>query len=139
MTKASEHAVVIGGTSGIGLATARRLAEAGATLAIVARDAERLEAARVAIGGDVHVYPCDLGNPEACEALAKRVLADLGRVDVLINNAGRSIRRAIENSYHRFHDYERLMRVNYFGAVRLMLAILPSMAARRAGHVVNIS
>jgi NAD(P)-dependent dehydrogenase (short-subunit alcohol dehydrogenase family) len=67
------------------------------------------------------------------------VLAQFGHVDVLINNAGKSIRRAIENSYDRFHDYERLMRVNYFGAVRLMLAFLPSMASRRSGHIVNVS
>jgi NAD(P)-dependent dehydrogenase (short-subunit alcohol dehydrogenase family) len=62
-----------------------------------------------------------------------------GSVDVLINNAGRSIRRGIESSYERFHDYERTMQLNYFGCLRTTLGLLPHMTARRSGHVVNIS
>jgi NAD(P)-dependent dehydrogenase (short-subunit alcohol dehydrogenase family) len=67
------------------------------------------------------------------------VLERHGRVDVLINNAGRSIRRSLDLSYDRFHDFERTMQLNYFGAVRLILAVLPEMRARHAGHIVNVS
>jgi NAD(P)-dependent dehydrogenase (short-subunit alcohol dehydrogenase family) len=71
--------------------------------------------------------------------MIEKVLADHGRVDVLINNAGRSIRRSIEASYERFHDFQRTMQLNYFGAVKLMLAVLPGMRERRRGHIINIS
>ena len=81
----------------------------------------------------------DIADPAQCEALIQRVVADHGGVDILINNAGRSIRRGIENSYERFHDYERLMQLNYFGCLRLTLGLLPGMAQRRSGHVINIS
>jgi len=86
-----------------------------------------------------HVYPADLGKPEDCELLAKRVLDDLGRVDVLINNAGHSIRRSLELEYDRFHDYERTMQLNYFGALKLILAFVPGMRERGDGQVVNVS
>ena len=69
----------------------------------------------------------------------RKIITDHGGVDILVNNAGRSIRRAIENSYDRFHDYERVMQLNYFGALRLTLGFLPGMAQRRSGHVVNVS
>lgn len=62
-----------------------------------------------------------------------------GGVDFLINNAGRSIRRAIEGSYDRFHDFERTMQLNYFGCLRVTMGFLPGMVAKRKGHVVNIS
>jgi NAD(P)-dependent dehydrogenase (short-subunit alcohol dehydrogenase family) len=69
----------------------------------------------------------------------KAVSEKHGGVDILINNAGRSIRRAIENSFDRFHDYERCMATNYFGAVRLTMGLLPAMIGKRRGHVINIS
>ena len=134
--------VRVGGLSGSGRATAVKLAAAGAKLILVARDLRKLEAAAAEIhgqGGQVSVYACDLTDAEASTALIAQLLGEHGHVDVLINNAGRSIRRAIENTYERLHDYERLMRINYFAAVRLTLGLLPSMAARGTGHVISIS
>ncbi len=134
--------VVTGGSSGIGQATAHRLAEAGAKVVIVARDPEKLEATRkeiVAKGGICHTYSCDLTDMAAIDVLAKKVLADQHGVDFLVNNAGRSIRRAVINSLDRFHDFERTMQLNYFGAVKLILAFLPAMVGKKRGHVINIS
>jgi NAD(P)-dependent dehydrogenase (short-subunit alcohol dehydrogenase family) len=134
--------VITGGSSGIGKATAMRVAEAGAIVVIVARDEARLAAMRETItgaGGTIFTYSADLSEDKSCEAVARQILSDHGRVDVLINNAGKSIRRAIENSYDRFHDYERLMRINYFAAVRFTLSLLPSMVERHSGHVISIS
>ena len=134
--------VVTGGSSGIGQATALKLAEAGATVLIVARDPEKLEATQKEIaakGGICHTYSCDLTDMATIDTLAKRVLADHGGVDFLINNAGRSIRRAVINSIDRFHDFERTMQLNYFGAVKLILAFLPSMVAKKRGQIINIS
>ncbi|HQU50730.1 MAG TPA: SDR family oxidoreductase [Casimicrobiaceae bacterium] len=134
--------VVTGGSSGIGQATAHRLADAGAKVVIVARDPEKLEATRneiVAKGGTCFTYSCDLTDMAAIDVLAKRVLADHHGVDFLVNNAGRSIRRAVINSLDRFHDFERTMQLNYFGAVKLILAFLPAMVGRKRGHVINIS
>jgi NAD(P)-dependent dehydrogenase (short-subunit alcohol dehydrogenase family) len=132
--------LITGGSSGIGLAAAERCAEAGARVLIAARDPEKLEAARAKLSGlgTVHAYACDIADPAACEAFAKQVLAEHGGVDYLVNNAGRSIRRAIDLSYDRFHDYERTMQLNYFAVVRLTMALLPSLL-ERGGHVVNIS
>ena len=134
--------VVTGGSSGIGRATALKLAEAGATVLIVARDPEKLEATRKEIadaGGKCFTYSCDLADMTAIEGTAKKILGDHGGVDYLINNAGRSIRRAVLNSLDRFHDFERTMQLNYFGAVKLILAFLPKMVERRRGHIINIS
>lgn len=134
--------LITGGSSGIGRATAVRVADSGGRVLLVARDAAKLEAVRAdlaARGGDVHAYSCDLTDAAATAALAQRVLAEHGGVDVLVNNAGRSIRRGIAHSYDRFHDYERLMQLNYFAAVRLTLALLPSMVERGRGHVINVS
>jgi len=134
--------VVTGGSSGIGQATAHKLAEAGAKVVIVARDPEKLETTRkeiTAAGGLCYTYSCDLADMNAIDALAKKVLADHGTVDFLVNNAGRSIRRAVINSIDRFHDFERTMQLNYFGPVRLVLAFLPKMVEQKHGHIINIS
>lgn len=134
--------VITGGSAGIGQATAFKIAEAGAVTVVVARKPEELAATRQAIekaGGICHTYECDLTDMAAVDGLVTRVLADHGGVDVLINNAGRSIRRSIALSYDRFHDFERTMQINYFGALRLTLGLLPSMTTRRRGHVINIS
>ena len=134
--------LITGGSSGIGLAAAERCAGAGAKVVIVARDPEKLEAARARIaerGGTVFIYQCDIADYLACDSLARQVLAEHGGVDVLVNNAGRSIRRSIDLSYDRFHDFERTMQLNYFAVVRLTMALMPAMLARGNGHVVNIS
>ncbi len=134
--------LITGGSSGIGRATALKVAEAGAHVLIVARDPRKLARVREEIearGGLVGVYSCDIAEPESCAKFIARVLADHGHVDILINNAGRSIRRGIEATYGRFHDYERLMRLNYFAAVRVTLGMLPAMVERRSGHIISIS
>jgi len=139
---ANKRVLITGGSSGIGRATALRLADAGATIIIVARDAQRLAATHAEIfarGGKAHTYACDITDPVACDVFVKQLLAEHGGVDILINNAGHSIRRSIAASYQRLHDFERLMNLNYFAAVRLTLALLPGMEARRSGHVVVIS
>ncbi|HXH02442.1 MAG TPA: SDR family oxidoreductase [Candidatus Competibacteraceae bacterium] len=134
--------VVTGASSGIGKATALKLAEAGAKVILVARDMEKLQQTLTEIevlGGTAHFYSADLSDMEACDRLVQQVLAEHGAVDVLVNNAGRSIRRAIEHSFDRFHDFERCMKLNYFGSLRLTLGLLPAMMARRNGHIINIS
>ena len=134
--------LITGASSGIGRASALAAARRGAEVVLVARRAEQLaevEAEITGAGGKAHAYPCDLTDGDAVDALVKAVLADLGAVDMLVNNAGRSIRRSVRLSTERFHDYERTMAVNYFGPVRLILGLLPSMAERRFGHIVNVT
>lgn len=133
--------LITGGSSGIGLAAAGRCVDAGAKVIIVARDADKLEEARASLAerGEVHAYQCDIADYAACDAFARRVLEEHGAVDVLVNNAGRSIRRSIDLSFDRFHDFERTIQLNYYAAIRLTMALLPSMLERRSGHVVNIS
>jgi NAD(P)-dependent dehydrogenase (short-subunit alcohol dehydrogenase family) len=139
---AGKVVLVTGGSSGIGLATAHKMAQAGATTLICARDPERLESAcqqARARGYQFAAYPVDLADAADCQRFLAQVLQDHGAVDVLVNNAGRSIRRAIESSFERFHDYERTMALNYFGCLRVTTGLLPAMVARKSGHVVNIS
>lgn len=134
--------LVTGGSSGIGLATAHRFAEAGATVLICGRDQDKLDEACAEAkdkGYAFVAYPADLADMADCDRLAQKIVQEHGGVDFLVNNAGRSIRRAIESSYDRFHDYERTMQLNYFGALRITMGLLPAMVARRRGHVVNIS
>jgi short-subunit dehydrogenase len=134
--------VVTGASSGIGEASARQIAAGGGQVVLVARTQEKLERLQAEIeadGGTAFVHPCDLTDVAAIEKVAAEILEQHGRVDVLVNNAGRSIRRSVAKSTDRFHDYERTMQLNYFGAVRLILAFLPQMRERRSGHVVNIS
>ncbi len=140
--------LVTGGSSGIGLAAAKKIAAAGAVTVIVGREQDKLDAAKKEIedalgdnanGGQVVTFSADLANYEGCDKLVGWLVEKYGGVDVLINNAGRSIRRGIESSYDRFHDFERTMQLNYFGCLRTTMGLLPHMAARRRGHVVNIS
>ncbi len=139
---AGKVVMITGASSGIGLESAKKFAANGATVVLVARSLDKLEEVAQTIrnhGGDAHAYSCDLNNMEAIDDLAARVLKDLGRVDILVNNAGRSIRRAVLESLDRFHDYERTMQLNYFGCVRLINALLPSMVEHRGGQIINIS
>ncbi|MEZ5156329.1 MAG: SDR family NAD(P)-dependent oxidoreductase [Solirubrobacterales bacterium] len=135
--------MITGASSGIGEAAARRVALAGATVLLVARSADRLERIAAEIDaagpGTAEARPCDLSDLEAIDALCDGVLADHPAVDVLVNNAGRSIRRSVDNSGDRFHDFQRTMQLNYFAAIRLILRLLPAMREQRHGQVVNVS
>jgi len=134
--------LVTGGSSGIGKATIRKVAEAGAIAVTIARDAQHLEETRQefeAAGLKLITYVVDIASKEQCDAFVQKMEDEHGGVDILVNNAGRSIRRGIENSFDRFHDFERTMEVNYFGALRLTMGLLPGMIKKRKGHVVNIS
>ena len=134
--------VITGASSGIGKALALQLAREGAVSLLLARREDELnevvEEVREA-GGRSYGYPCDITDQESVSAVIKTIIDEHDHVDVLVNNAGRSIRRSITLSTDRFHDFERTMAVNYFGAVRLVLELLPHMEARRFGHVVNVS
>jgi acyl-CoA synthetase (AMP-forming)/AMP-acid ligase II/NAD(P)-dependent dehydrogenase (short-subunit alcohol dehydrogenase family) len=134
--------LVTGASFGIGEASARKLGAAGATVVLLARSAERLETLAHEIrsrGGVAHAYPVDLSDTNAVAATARAILAEHGHVDVVVNNAGKSIRRSLALSYDRFHDVRRTADVNYLGPVQLLLALLPSMRARKQGHIVNVS
>jgi NAD(P)-dependent dehydrogenase (short-subunit alcohol dehydrogenase family) len=134
--------VVTGATSGIGLATAHKLAEAGAIICIAARTQETLDEVKKELdekSDTVFAYRCDFADTESSGLFVQTVLKDHGHVDYLVNNAGRSIRRAISHSFDRFHDFERTMQLNYFGSLRLIMGFSPSMLERRSGHIVNIS
>ena len=137
-----KHVLITGASSGIGRSTALKVAAAGGVPLLVARNVEKLEEVRaeiVAAGGTAYVYAADISDMESIERLLERVLADHRNVDMLVNNAGRSIRRSIALSYDRFHDFERTMQLNYFGAVKLIIGLLPHMRERGSGHIVNVS
>ena len=133
--------LVTGASSGIGEATAVAAAARGAHVVLVARreaELDRVRASIEAAGGRASSYVADLTDLDGIDALVGRVLADVGAVDYLVNNAGRSIRRSLELSHDRFHDFERTMAINYFGPVRLTMGLLPAMRAQGFGHVVNV-
>jgi NAD(P)-dependent dehydrogenase (short-subunit alcohol dehydrogenase family) len=134
--------LVTGGSSGIGLAAAHKFAEAGAVTIICGRDQDKLDEAckeAKAKGYAFVAYAADIADMADCDRFVQLLIDNHGGVDFLINNAGRSIRRAIESSYDRFHDYERTMQLNYFGCLRVTMGLLPGMVDKHKGHVVNIS
>ncbi|MBI2694295.1 SDR family oxidoreductase [Mycobacterium nebraskense] len=136
------HVIITGASSGIGRAAAIAVAERGATVFALARNADALDQLVADIragGGDAHAFTCDVTDSTSVEHTIKDILGRFDHVDYLVNNAGRSIRRSVVNSTDRLHDYERVMAVNYFGAVRMVLALLPHWRERRFGHVVNVS
>ena len=136
------HVIITGASSGIGRAASIAVAERGATVFALARNADALDALVAEIragGGDAHAFTCDVTDSTSVEHTVKDILGRFDHVDYLVNNAGRSIRRSVVNSTDRLHDYERVMAVNYFGAVRMVLALLPHWRERRFGHVVNVS
>ncbi|GGK56754.1 SDR family NAD(P)-dependent oxidoreductase [Nocardia camponoti] len=136
------HVVITGASSGIGRAAAHAVAAKGGVVFLLARRADELDAVVAEIranGGQAFGYPCDVTDAESVDTATKAILDQHGHVDMLVNNAGRSIRRAIHRSTDRMHDYERTMAVNYFGALRMTFALLPQMRERGFGHIVNIS
>lgn len=137
-----KHVIITGASSGIGRASAIAIAQRGATVFALARNGEALDeliAEIRAVGGEAHAFTCDVTDSGSEDHTVKDILSRFGHVDYLVNNAGRSIRRSVAASTDRLHDYERVMAVNYFGAVRMVLALLPHWTERRFGHVVNVS
>ncbi|HZU61849.1 MAG TPA: SDR family NAD(P)-dependent oxidoreductase, partial [Solirubrobacteraceae bacterium] len=131
--------LITGASSGIGRATALKVGAAGGIVLLVARTREKLDelADEVeSLGGVGYSHPCDLTDPDDIERMAHEVLEQHQAVDVLINNAGKSIRRSVDRTYERFHDYQRTMQLNYFGPVKLILSLLPSMRQRKRGHII---
>lgn len=134
--------VITGASSGIGEALANRLGDAGATVLLVARSADKLEELKAAIesrGGSARAYAADLSSGEDTQRVINAILSDHGHVDILVNNAGLSIRRSIARSYDRVHDFERTLALNFLGAVRLIMGFLPGMRALEDGQIVNVS
>lgn len=134
--------LITGASSGIGLTVAKKMASAGAHVLLVARTQDTLQQVQTEIvqaGGKASIFPCDLSDMEAIDRVAKEIIQKVEHIDILINNAGRSIRRAVHESIDRFHDFERTMQLNYFGAVRLVLNVLPHMINRKGGQIINIS
>ncbi|MGA8331758.1 MAG: SDR family oxidoreductase [Mycobacterium sp.] len=136
------HVIITGASSGIGRASAIAVAERGGCVFALARNGDALDdlvAEIRANGGQAYAFTCDVTDSGSVEHTVKDILGRFDHVDYLVNNAGRSIRRSVVNQTDRLHDYERVMAVNYFGAVRMVLALLPHWRERRFGHVVNVS
>jgi short-subunit dehydrogenase len=134
--------LITGASSGIGRATALKIGDVGGTMLLVARTKEKLNELAKEIedlGGVAYSHPCDLTDMDDIDRMADEVLEQHGTVDILINNAGKSIRRSVSRAYDRFHDYQRTMQLNYFGPVKLILKLLPMMRERGTGHIINIS
>lgn len=139
---AGKRIAITGASSGIGRELALKVGEAGGEVILIARTREKLEAVAAEVeqrGGTAHVHPADLSELDDIDRVAREILDAHGGVDVLVNNAGRSIRRSVHYQYDRFHDFERTMSLNYFGALKLILAFLPGMRERRDGHIINVS
>jgi short-subunit dehydrogenase len=139
---AGRNIMITGASSGIGKSAALEIGEAGGTMLLVARRADQLQEVADEIqdlGGVAYVHRCDLTEMDDIDRMAAEVLEQHETVDVLVNNAGKSIRRSVDRAYERFHDYQRTMQLNYFAAVKLILDLLPTMRERNTGHIVNIS
>src|SRR3954454_14180208 len=134
--------IITGASSGIGRSAAFKVARAGGIPLLVARSKDKLEETKQEIedaGGTAYIYSADLADTDAIDGLVDEIMKDHAAIDVLVNNAGRSIRRSIALSYDRFHDFERTIQLNYLGAIRMIMRVLPHMRERKAGHIVNIS
>ena len=134
--------IITGASSGIGLAAAHKIAAAGGIPLLVARSEDKLLEAKAEIernGGTAYAYTADLSDYDSIDALVEKIFSEHASIDMLVNNAGRSIRRSVAFSYDRFHDYERTIRLNYLGTIKLILGVLPHMREKKAGHIVNVS
>ena len=137
-----KRVLVTGASSGIGEAGALKLAREGAIVVVAARRQELLDGVVERIldaGGEAQAHACDLSDLDAVDELVARVEGDLGGIDILINNAGRSIRRPLAESLDRWHDVERTMTLNYYSPLRLIRGFAPGMRKRGDGHIINVS
>jgi short-subunit dehydrogenase len=137
---AGKVALITGASRGLGLAMARELAQQGATLVICARDRDELEWAREELarsGADVLAIPCDVGNQDDVHRMVRQAMDRLGRVDILINNAGVITVGALH--LHTLADYQQAMDTMFWGVVYPTLAVLPHMMERHSGRVANIT
>jgi NAD(P)-dependent dehydrogenase (short-subunit alcohol dehydrogenase family) len=134
--------LVTGASYGVGEATARKLASADATVLVVARSTDRLDDLVDSInagGGRAVAYPADLTDQDATGALVNQIADEQGPLDIVVNNAGKSLRRSLHDQYDRPHDFERTIDINYLGPIRLLLGVLPDMREHGGGHIVNVS
>jgi NAD(P)-dependent dehydrogenase (short-subunit alcohol dehydrogenase family) len=134
--------LLTGASSGIGEAAAEKLGRRGATVVVVARRQDLLDAVAERIvdaGGDARPRACDLSDLDAVDELVAEVEQELGGIDILINNAGKSIRRPLAESLDRWHDVERTMTLNYYSPLRLIRGLAPGMIERGDGHIINVS
>lgn len=141
-TVSGKTVLVTGASYGIGEATARSVAAAGATVLAVARSEERLSDLTASInagGGRAVAYPTDLTDESAVSTLTKQITEEHGPLDLVVSNAGKSLRRSLHDQYDRPHDFQRTIDINYLGPVRLLLGLLPAMRRNGSGHIVNVS
>jgi NAD(P)-dependent dehydrogenase (short-subunit alcohol dehydrogenase family) len=141
-TVAGATVLVTGASFGVGEATAHKLAAAGATVALTARSRDKLASLARAIGatcGHAVSYPADLSDEAAVATLTRRLLDEHGPPDIVVSNAGKSIRRSLHHQYERPHDFDRTIGINYLGPIRLLLGLAPAMRERGTGHIVNVS
>jgi NAD(P)-dependent dehydrogenase (short-subunit alcohol dehydrogenase family) len=134
--------LVTGASFGIGEATARKLADVGATVLLAARSADKLDELVETItanGGDAVSYPADLSDEATSTTLAGRIIDEHGAPDIVVSNAGKSIRRSLHLQYERPQDFNRTIGINYLGPIWLLLGLLPAMRERGSGHIVNVS
>jgi NAD(P)-dependent dehydrogenase (short-subunit alcohol dehydrogenase family) len=134
--------LVTGASFGVGEATARKVAAAGATVLVVARSADRLHDLAAAInagGGKAVAYPTDLTDEAAVSELTNKIGEQHGALDIVVSNAGKSLRRSLHDQYDRPHDFQRTIAINYLGPIQLLLGVLPAMRERGGGHIVNVS
>jgi NAD(P)-dependent dehydrogenase (short-subunit alcohol dehydrogenase family) len=132
--------LITGGSRGLGLVLGREFVQAGARVAICARDADALERASADLvqpGLPILAIPCDLTKYDEVEEMTQTVRQRLGRIDILINNAGVIEVGPLESM--TLADFEEALRVNFYGALHTMLAVIPEMRERGAGRIVNIS
>ncbi|MBF4630576.1 SDR family NAD(P)-dependent oxidoreductase [Clavibacter michiganensis subsp. phaseoli] len=129
--------VITGASSGIGAATARAVAAAGARVVLAARREERIRALAAEIGGGAIAVRCDVTDAADVAALAQAALDAFGRIDVLVNNAGQGLQSTIEDL--ALDDLRAVLELNLLAPLAAMQAVLPAMRAQGAGAIVNLS